>query len=112
MRNRMWIFGLLAIVALGGLAALPYTVTVHAENRETVAARSDQRTSVLTVENMTCAACPITVRKTMAGVDGVKSVAVEFEAKRAKVVYDPAVTTIEAIAAASTNAGYPAHSVE
>jgi len=108
MLNRMWIFGLLAILALGGLVALPYTPVAQADSHKATATESEQHAAVFTVENMTCAACPITVRKAMAGVDGVQSVAVDFETKRARVVYEPAVTTIEAIAAASTNAGYPA----
>ena len=44
----------------------------------------------------------------MESVSGVKSVSVDFEHKTATVVFDPAVTDRAAIAAASTNAGYPA----
>jgi mercuric ion binding protein len=44
----------------------------------------------------------------MEGVAGVRSVTVDFDARTATVVFDPARTTIEAIAAASANAGYPA----
>ncbi len=61
-----------------------------------------------TVENMFCALCPVTVRKAMAGVEGVRSVEIDFEAKSALVTFDPATTTATAIAAASTDAGYPA----
>jgi mercuric ion binding protein len=57
---------------------------------------------------MTCATCPISVRKAMLRVDGVKSVDVDFDAKTAVVVYDPAVTAPAEIAAASTAVGYPA----
>ena len=39
---------------------------------------------------------------------GVKSVEVDFPSKTATVVFDPAVATVEDIAAASANAGYPA----
>jgi mercuric ion binding protein len=66
------------------------------------------RTAVFAVENMTCALCPVTVRTAMERVNGVRSVAVDFAAKTATVVFDPSVTTLEAIGAASTNAGYPA----
>jgi mercuric ion binding protein len=62
------------------------------------------------IENMTCATCPITVRRAMGRVDGVSSVSVDFEAKTARVAFGPS-TTIAAIAAASTNAGYPARSI-
>lgn len=57
---------------------------------------------------MTCATCPITVKKAMSAVHGVSSVRVDFEAKTAAVEFDPELTTVAAIAAASTNAGYPA----
>lgn len=71
------------------------------------AAIAEQR-QVFAIENMTCALCPVTVKKAMEGVSGVKSVIVDFEARTATVTFDPAATTIEAIATASTNAGYPA----
>ncbi|WP_367164891.1 heavy-metal-associated domain-containing protein [Geobacillus thermoleovorans] len=45
----------------------------------------------------------------MAAVDGVGRVVVSFEAKTATVTFDDAKTNPEAIAAASSNAGYPAH---
>jgi mercuric ion binding protein len=57
---------------------------------------------------MTCALCPVTVKRAMEGVEGVRSVEIDFEAQTAAVVFDPSITTEEAIAAASTNAGYPA----
>ena len=65
-------------------------------------------TATFSVENMTCVTCPITVRLAMEGVEGVRSAEVNFETKSATVVFDPALTDPEAIAAASTNAGYPA----
>jgi mercuric ion binding protein len=66
------------------------------------------QTATFAIENMTCALCPITVKSAMEKVIGVNSVQIDFEAKTATVVFDPAVTTLEAIAASSTNAGYPA----
>lgn len=65
-----------------------------------------------TVENMTCAACPITVRKAMSRVDGVRSVEVNFDAKTVTVAYDPALADTTAIAEASTSVGFPAHVVD
>ena len=69
---------------------------------------SAAQTQVFAIENMNCALCPITVKKAMEGVAGVTSVAVDFDAKTATVVFDRSVTNADAIAAASTNAGYPA----
>lgn len=66
------------------------------------------RTTVFAIQNMTCALCPVTVKTAMEGVSGVQSVAIDFDAKTATVIYDPAVATTDAIGAASTNAGYPA----
>jgi mercuric ion binding protein len=48
----------------------------------------------------------------MKGVPGVNSVKVSYENKAAVVVFDDAKTTVDAIAAASTNAGYPARLAE
>lgn len=104
---------LLAIGAL--LAGLGAVVTLAAPQSAAQApAQSTQaelRTASFMVDNMTCATCPITVRTAMSRVDGVRSVEVDFATKRATVSYDPARATPEAIARASTNAGYPARLV-
>ena len=71
-------------------------------------AAETEQTAIFDVPGMTCALCPVTVRKAMEGVAGVKSVTVDFDARTATVVFDPSVTTAEAIIAASANAGYPA----
>jgi mercuric ion binding protein len=68
-----------------------------------------ERTVTFAVENMTCASCPYTVKQSMASVPGVTRVNVSFEAKTATVTFDDSKATADAIAAASTNAGYPAH---
>jgi len=80
----------------------------NARQSPVVQAAATQATTTITVEKMTCATCPISVRKAMKRVDGVKSVAVDFKTKIATVVYDPAPTTPAQIAAASTEVGYPA----
>jgi len=67
-----------------------------------------ERTVTLTVENMTCALCPITVRTAIERVTGVKSVQVDFERKTAVVVFDDVEATVDEIADASRLAGYPA----
>lgn len=88
-------------------AVLPLTTPASAQSAATQVAVKE-KTQTFAIRNMTCAACPITVRTAMQKVAGVKSVTVDFKAKTATVVYDPAVATAQAIAAASTNAGYPA----
>lgn len=79
-----------------------------AQAQSTGATTAESQSAIFAIENMTCALCPVTVRKAMESVSGVKSVSVDFEHKTATVVFDPAVTDRAAIAAASTNAGYPA----
>ena len=68
-----------------------------------------ERTVTFAVDNMTCASCPYIVKTSMAAVPGVANVTVSFEAKTATVMFDDAKTNPDAIAAASANAGYPAH---
>lgn len=89
--------GILSMVAVSPLAAQSAATQVAA-----------LRTMSFTIENMTCALCPVTVKSAMERVSGVRSVRIDFDAKTATVVFDPSVATPEAIAAASANAGYPA----
>ena len=67
-----------------------------------------EQSQTFNVDKMTCATCPITVKKAMQRVDGVKSVKVDLDTKTAVAVYDPSVTTADKIAAASTDVGFPA----
>jgi mercuric ion binding protein len=70
-----------------------------------------ERTVTLAVDNMYCELCPGIVKKSLAKVDGVGQVAVSFEKKTAIVTYDDKKATLAALTAATTNAGYPSHSV-
>ena len=65
----------------------------------------------LAVTNMTCSTCPITVKEAIQRVAGVRSVVVDLGSKRAEVTFDPRRTDAASIAAASTNAGFPAKPV-
>ena len=56
---------------------------------------------------MTCAVCPITVRKSLEKVAGVSDVKVDFAKRTAIVTYDPDKTKPEALTRATANAGYP-----
>lgn len=93
----------LAASAMPLVAPAPSQILVSAAQ-----AAETEQTATFDVPGMTCALCPVTVRKAMEGVAGVKSVTVDFDARTATVVFDPSVTTAEAIIAASANAGYPA----
>lgn len=78
------------------------------------AGRADakERTVTFRIDNMTCAACPFIVRKSMSAVAGVKTVDVSFEKKTATVTFDDAKTDPATIAGASGEHGYPAHLVK
>lgn len=107
MKRFVFMINTLVLFAATSLAGLGLPAAVQAGDTSKAAAASE-RTMTFTVEKMTCAACPITVRQAMQKVEGVKSVTVDFEARTATVVFDPAVTTPEKIGAASADAGYPA----
>jgi mercuric ion binding protein len=72
------------------------------------AAQATERTVKLAVDKMHCGSCPLTVSKAIQNVKGVKSAKVDYKTQTAVVVFDDATVTVEAITAASTNAGYPA----
>lgn len=65
------------------------------------------KTVTLSVSKMTCAACPITVKKALEKVEGVEKTEVSFEKKEAVVTFDDAKTKVEALVDATKNAGYP-----
>jgi len=85
-----------------------YVVALAAQIFIAFPAGATERSTVLDVENMTCALCPITVSTAIEAVPGVTSVKVSMAEKTATVVYDDAVVGLPAIAQASTFAGYPA----
>lgn len=76
------------------------------------AALAGERTVTLSVERMTCSVCPITVAKAIGEVAGVSGVAVDYEAGTAVVTFNDDMTTWSDVAAASTNAGYPARLIQ
>lgn len=65
------------------------------------------KTVTLSVRNMDCAMCKITIRKALEKVDGVKEAQVDYETKTARVTFDPAKSTIDALTRATADAGYP-----
>lgn len=85
---RTLLFAALAVLPMAVLSATPATVTLE-------------------VRNMTCGLCPITVKKSLERVPGVRTVQVDFDSKTATVSYDPDQVRPEALINATTNAGYP-----
>jgi mercuric ion binding protein len=85
---------ILAIVALAVAGiALPATAA--------------QKTVVLSVPSMNCAACPITVRKALEKIDGVQSVKATLEPPEAVVTFDDAKVSVNQLTEATKQAGYP-----
>jgi len=64
-------------------------------------------TVTLSVPGMTCAACPITVKKALMKVDGVTGVDVNYEPREAVVAFDDTRTSVEEITKATADVGYP-----
>ncbi len=70
--------------------------------------RRPHQTVTLNVQNMTCAACKITVKKALEKVPGVASAQVDFERKTATVQFDSEKVTPATLTKATTDAGFPA----
>jgi len=95
-------------VLASGLAGLSACSTPRTPQSEiTAPVETADRTQVFAVDGMTCATCPIAVKNAMASVTGVKSVSVDFDRKRATVVFDAARATPAVIARAASDAGFP-----
>lgn len=65
------------------------------------------QTVTLSVPDMNCAACPITVKKALSKVSGVSKTDVNLDRREAKVTFDDAKTSIQALTRATQDAGYP-----
>ena len=65
------------------------------------------QTVTLCVQGMTCAACPITVKKALSKVDGVSKIEVSLEKREAVVTFDDTKTNVRKLTQATADAGYP-----
>ena len=65
------------------------------------------QTVTLAVPGMTCAACPITVKKAISKVEGVSKTEVAFERREAVVTFDDTKTSVQQLTKATQDAGYP-----
>jgi mercuric ion binding protein len=68
-----------------------------------------QKTVVLSVPDMNCSACPITVRKALEKVAGVQNVKATLEPPEATVTFDDTKTSIDKLTEATKKAGYPSN---
>jgi mercuric ion binding protein len=85
---RKLVIAMLTFLPLIAMAATPTTIT-------------------LDVKNMTCATCPLTVKKSLEKVSGVSTVKVDYDKKTATVTYDADKTKPDALTHATTVAGFP-----
>ncbi len=111
MKRILVTFSALTIIAISGITTLALNPAQQGENNTSAQTIAEENTATFNVENMYCAMCPITVRKAMEQVSGVKAVVVDYDTKTATVVFDPTKASPEQIGAASTNVGYPAKPV-
>lgn len=65
------------------------------------------QTVILSVPGMTCAVCPITVKKALSKVEGVSEIEVSFEKREAVVTFDDVRTSVQKLTQATEDAGYP-----
>lgn len=98
----LWAVTFIAVMMVASPYAVPY---VFASDAIVDEAPTEQVT--LTIKGMTCKGCPVTVKKSLKKLDGVKETIVTLNPPRAIVVYDPKKVSTEKIVAATKNAGFP-----
>ena len=94
---------LLALLLGAALTICCYKVSTTAAEITT----TSQQVVTLDVQNMSCAMCPITVRKSLTRLDGVSKAEVSYKDKTATVMYNSQKITVDQLTRATTNAGYP-----
>ncbi len=102
-RNRILLW-VVAVFVLG-LLFLPYIIP-YAFAGETGGSTATRQVT-LSVQNITCAACAVTVKKSLTRVDGVKVALVTSIPPQAVVTYDPTRISVERLVDATTKAGFP-----
>jgi mercuric ion binding protein len=70
-------------------------------------ALAESRKVTLDIRNMSCAVCPITVKKALEQVSGVQHVSVDYASKTATVQFDGTLTAADKLTDATQAAGYP-----
>lgn len=73
-----------------------------------LAAAAAPKKVVLDVQNITCAACSITIGKALDKVPGVQGKQVDAEAATVTVEFDPSRTSVAEVTRAVAEAGFPA----
>ena len=89
-------FSMRKLVAIALVALMPWA-----------AQAAPLQTAVLDVQNMTCALCPPTAKKSWEKVPGVCQVRVDYGKETATVMFDADKTNALALVKATTDAGFP-----
>ena len=71
-----------------------------------------QQSVTLSVPDMSCGSCPITVKAALSKVPGVGSVKSDLAKRQTTVTFDDAKTDVAAISKATATAGYPSAPVQ
>lgn len=66
-----------------------------------------QKTVTLSVPGMSCATCPITVKKALTKLGGVVDVKSNLDRRETSVVYDNTQVSLDALTRATKDAGFP-----
>lgn len=66
-----------------------------------------QQTATLSVPDMSCATCPITIKKALTKLSGVVDVKSNLDRRETTVVYDDAQVSLDALTRATKDAGFP-----
>lgn len=98
----LWIVTIL----IGGLLSFPY-IAPRLYATTAAANASGTTTVILTVENMHCATCSISVRESLMQVAGVQDARVSTVPPEAVVSYAPDTVSVEDLTEATEQAGYP-----
>ena len=93
-------------VLIGGMFIFPNVVPYLSASTNTTITNDTNRIT-LDVQGMTCAACPVTVIKSLEKLEGVQDVQATLSPPEAVVVYDPNKVSIKKLVEATTNAGFP-----
>ncbi|MDQ7089451.1 MAG: cation transporter [Methylococcales bacterium] len=91
------------------LLLMPFAMqNVYAETTEKVTVEKSVQTVIFDMQNMTCAMCKFTIKKSLEKVNGVQKVTVDSDKKTATVTFDTKKSSLEKLIKATTEAGYPA----
>lgn len=97
----------LIVMALTSVLVLSVPFTTVAAVVNPAVNATELQTVTLDVQKMDCPLCRITIRRALEKVPGVAGATVDYEAGTATVTFDPKQANLEALTAATTNAGYP-----